>query len=510
MEPAASAGASARVYMPAVMVSRALALIRLLLVARILGEARKGQYGVYQQALVLMNWLVPVVMFGLGDVAERYAARFEREGRLAWWVRRHAVRLAATGLAAATLLIAATPWVGRNIFHLDPSAGRAWMLDATCAAAIIFLALYQYVAALLRGMRAYNAVAGMEVTSAILLLILSTLAAIHGSAVGLVYMYAVSVGVPMLFFAGLAWSRINAPTTAAGAPRSVRLSRFGRWALVRLLLMMSFGFLSVWGVGYLAAQAGWPSRDVQEAQAEYAIPYRMAELLSYIAITAWASTYGIAAKFWAHGQTRRARAELFRIGRFGAAALALMAALAVICRSPIGWLLPAYADVVRTLLPPMAGVFIWYGLLAFCSTYADLRETPHRGAWLWGAAVAGQAAVMLLTPGGAGTPADAIGPRERVVVASAVGVGLALLILAPLVLWRPLRLTATAIPPALVALSALVLFVPADLVGWIAPVVLIAVLLLLQSMGLLVRRSDRRRWRRWRNARAPAPLAPIA
>ncbi len=494
--------------MPAVMLARALALVRLILVARILGEGGKGQYGIYQQALVLMNWLVPIVMFGLGDVAERYASRFEREGRLAWWVRRHALRLAATGLTAAALLLAATPWASRDIFHLDPSVASGWPLLATCAAAIIVLALYQYVAALLRGMRAYVAVAAMEVASAILLLILSTLAALRGSAVGLVYMYAVSVGVPMLFFAGLAWARINTtatPTTAA-APRTVHLSRFARWALLRLLLMMSFGFLSVWGVGHLAAQAGWPSRDVQEAQAEYAIPYRMAELLSYIAITAWASTYAIAAKFWAHGQTRRASAELFRVGRFGAAALALMAAAAVICRSPIAWLLPAYADVLYTLLPPMAGVFVWYGLLAFSSTYADLRETPHRGAWLWGAAVAAQAAVMLLGNPESAPIADTLGPRERVVVASAVGVGLALLILAPLVLWRPLRLTATAAPLALVALSALSLFVPADLVGWIAPVVMVAVLLLLQSMGLLIRRSDRRRWRRWRAAPARATL----
>lgn len=490
------AGASARAYVPAVMVSRALAVVRLLVVARILGEAGKGEYGVYQQALVLMNWVVPIVMFGLGDVAERYAARFEREGRLGWWVRRQVVRLAAAGVAAAGVMVAATPWVAQRVFHLD---GGGWGLVGTCAVVIALLAGYQYVAAVLRGLRAYGAAAGMEMTSAVLLLGLSVAAALRGQAVGLVYMYGVSLAVPLVYWGSIVWGHVAGMQEAAGVgrgKREARLSRFGQWALVRLLLMMSFGFLSVWGVGHLAARAGAEPAEVRAQQAEYAVPYRVAEILAYVAVTAWASTYGIAAKFWAHGQTRRGRAELFRVGRFGTAALAILAAGAVICRGIVGWILPAYGEAVETLLPPLMGVFVWYGVLAFCTTYADLREMPHRGAWLWGAAVAGQWVVMIFGgegPGGTGGP----GPKEAVVAASAAGLGMAVLVLAPLVLWWPRKLTATGVPVAVVAASASSLFVPAGVVGVLGPLVLLGAVAGLQVGGLLVRRSDRRRWRRW-------------
>jgi hypothetical protein len=473
------------------MASRALAVVRLLVVARILGEVGKGEYGVYQQALVLMNWVVPLVMFGLGDVVERYAARFEREGRLGWWVRRQVVRLLVAGLMAAGVMVAATPWVVRRVFHLE-SGG--WGLVGTCVVVIVLLSAYQYVAAVLRGLRAYEAAAGMEVTSAVLLLGLSVAAALRGQAVGLVYMYGVSLAVPVMYWGSLVWRHVKGMDEAGG--REARLSRFGRWALVRLLLMMSFGFLSVWGVGHLAARAGLETQEVRAQQAEYAVPYRVAEILAYVAVTAWGSTYGIAAKWWAHGQTRRARAELFRVGRFGTAGLAILAAGAVLCRGLIGWVLPAYGEAVAMLLPPLLGVFVWYGVLAFCTTYADLREMPHRGAWLWGAAVAGQWVVMLF--GGEGAGMNGPGPKEAVVAASAAGLGMAVLVLAPLVLWWPWKLTATGVPMAVVAVSAVSLFVPGNVVGVLGPVVLVGAVAGLQAGGLLVRRSDRRRWRRWR------------
>ena len=76
-------GQSASTYVPIVILSRGLAFLRILLVARILGNAGQEEFGLYQPALELVNWLVPLVMFGLADVAERYAAKFEKESRLA-------------------------------------------------------------------------------------------------------------------------------------------------------------------------------------------------------------------------------------------------------------------------------------------------------------------------------------------------------------------------------------------------------------------------------------------
>src|SRR3982751_4734051 len=79
IEPVSTPAASAAAYVPLVMVSRGLAFVRTLVVARILGDAGQAAFGVYQPALELINPLVALVMFGAADVAERYVSRVERE-----------------------------------------------------------------------------------------------------------------------------------------------------------------------------------------------------------------------------------------------------------------------------------------------------------------------------------------------------------------------------------------------------------------------------------------------
>jgi len=177
---AATPGASALSYVPLVVFSRGLAFVRVLLVAKILGDAGQREFGIYQPALELINWLVPLVMFGLGDVAERYAGRFEREGRLAWWLRRQALRLAGIGAALLVVLIAASPWIAEAVFKvsaLHRPATYGMMLVGACGVTIGLLALYQYIAAVLRGLGAYAPAAAMETLSAMLFLVLSALAA---------------------------------------------------------------------------------------------------------------------------------------------------------------------------------------------------------------------------------------------------------------------------------------------------------------------------------------------
>ena len=65
----------ARAYVLAVMGARGLAFLRLFVVVRLLGEAGQREFGAYRLGLEVINWLVPLTMLGLADVAERYAAR---------------------------------------------------------------------------------------------------------------------------------------------------------------------------------------------------------------------------------------------------------------------------------------------------------------------------------------------------------------------------------------------------------------------------------------------------
>lgn len=502
LEPVTTSGRSAATYVPWVMVSRGLAFLRTYLVARLLGQAGEGAFGLYQPALEIINPVVALVMFGAADVAERYVSQVQRTHGatgLRGWLLRQAGRIGLTGAAVAGVMVALGPWIGPAIW----GSGQVGLL-AACAGAIFTLALYQFVAAALRGMRAYGAAAGMEVVSATLLLVFSLAATATGSATWLMLAYLGSVLVPLVVYAGALGRHLagearamaeeedgggqdsRVTTGADGGPP--RRTAFAMWTMVRLLLVLLFGFLSLWGL-----RAMEPASVYDAAQTgQFAMPYRIAQLLGFVAVTAWASSYGIAARAWSQGQVRRAKAQYFRIGRLGMAALVLLSVALLVTRYMFRWMLPGYAGAIEMFLPRMLGVFMGYALLSFLSTYADLKEKPWKGAWLWGVAIAIQGAGIALGRARGGGGAELFG--QPLVSAGGwllawSGAGLAAgLLLAVLVLggrgrggW------------ALVAMgvSAGALFVPMR-VDWVAVPVMVGVVGVLAMTGRLVRPYD---WR---------------
>jgi O-antigen/teichoic acid export membrane protein len=486
-----SSARSALAYVPFVLGARGLAFFRNLVVARLLGDAGQAQFGLYQPALELINWIVPLVMLGLADVAERYAFRLETEGRLPQMLRRHLSRILALGILASLLLVSLAPFIARFVWRSRDT--RPFLLLSAIAATILLLALYQYLAALLRGLRAYSASAGLEFSSALLLFLFSALAAHFISAFLLILAYAASILLPLLLY-GFLLARHLRSLPADPAPPSTepppRYSPFAAWTLLRLLLVMTFGFLAIWSVGFLTPPGG----DPQSTTAAYAMPYRIAQLLAYFAITLWSSSYAIAARAWSGGQHRRARAQLFRVGRFGAAALLLLALLLLPARPLLAALLPSvYTPAIEQLLAPFLALFIWYSLLAFFSTYGDLQERPYKGAALWAAAVLVQLAAILAARFGLlpGTPDD------QALTASSLGLAASLFLLAPLILCRPWRFAATAMPLILLALAPLALFAPWWVVNYLAIPLFLAILAFLYLSGLLVRPLDRRSLRKF-------------
>jgi O-antigen/teichoic acid export membrane protein len=494
-------GASAASYVPIVIVSRGLAFIRLLIVARLLGAAGKAEFGLYQPALEVINWIVPLVLFGLADIGERYASHFEREGRLRWWLQRQLLRLLATGSGVALLLLLLSPWIATKLLEVAPTDHtRGFALVAGCAATILLLALYQHLAAVLRGIRAFAASAGMELLSSTLLLLLCALAAWRGGAVSLIYAYAASILITFLFYAFVLWrflQTIPQSSTPAETPAPAHFW-FGTWTFLRLLLVMTFGLISVVGIGHLAPPG--PPAAAHDLTADYAMPYRVAQLLAYVAVTLWASTYGIAARAWTHGQVRRAEVQMLRVGKWGAVLLTLIAVAVLLLRGILAHLEADYAAPLLTLLPPLLGIFLWYGLLNFWSLYGDLHERPWLGATLWGTAILIQLAGLFLHLGGPD-------PAQIMIVSSATGLAVSLFLLLPLLLWHPFRFSATAVPMAVLSLAPLALFSPSWVVDGLAIPILLGAIAFLYVSGLLIRPLDRRAWRRWRAARALRPPA---
>lgn len=492
-------GESAATYVPIVLLSRGLAFLRFYLVVRILGNVGKPEFGLYNPAIELINWLVPLVMLGLSDVAERYAARFEKEARLPAALKRHLFRLLIIGLATILILLAASRWLVYPLFKLpnaDHSQAYGVLLLAACASAILLLAFYQYLAALLRGLRAYAPAAGLEISFAILFVLFSSLAAIHGTALTLIGAYALSLIIPTVYFGALLLAHLKSPQTASPlqtSPSAIHYSQFNRfaaWSLIRLQLVMSFGFFNIWSVSHVASVA---HVDPQAQTADYATPARIAQQLALVAITLWASCYGIAARHWSHHQARRAKVQLFRVGKFGAVFLTLAAVFLLLTRNLFALIMPtAYTDSINLLLPPMLALFLWYGLLAFASTFGDLQEAPYKGATLWALAVAIQLALIFI-PNSLSSD-----PKQQVLLASAIGLAVSLLLFAPILLWHPFRFNATAVPMVLLAIAPISLFSPSWIVDIIAPAIMLPAVVFLYFTGLLIRPLDRRAYRRYR------------
>jgi O-antigen/teichoic acid export membrane protein len=495
-----------------VIFSRGLSFLRVLVVAKLLGDAGQREFGLYQPALELVNWLVPVVMLGLGDVAERYAVIFENRNLLGAMIRRHLLQLSIIGGGAILLLTLGSSIFAELFLGVVNASGAAVVI--WCAVTVFALAVYQYVAALLRGMRAYAASAGMEATSAVLLLAFSAIGAVGGQAVFLVIAYALSIILPLGFYlvllarhlrGGRAAPAVQEAADTASAPvleyatpisEAPNLTRFARFSVLRLMLVMTFGFLTIWSVRALSRPAFDPMpfynyRDYAlEQTANFAMPYRIAQLLAYLAVTIWAASYGIAAHAWSHGHIRRAKAELFRVGKFGGVLLTLLAVGLLLSRSLFALVLPlAYGDAIMKLLPAMLALFMWYGFLTFSTVYADLQEKPHLGALAWAVAIVIQVTVLVL-------PLGIEAPRH-VLTSSILAVVMPLVFFAPLVC-RPVRFSAVGIPLALMVVGPVSLLTPPWIVDYVAPPVMLGVIGFLLVSGLLIRPLDRRRWRRFR------------
>ncbi len=388
--PVETRGQALRAYVPLVLWNRGVAFLRILLVARILGEVGKAEFGRYNISLEFINWIVPVVMLGVDSIAERYAGRHQREGNLAAFLNGHLRRLVlAVTLMLAALLVLAGP-LGHKIFQRDQDR---WLI-VLAALDIAILAVYQWVAASLRGLRAYQTSAGMETIAAGLLMVFSIAAAWIDGAPALLIGYGISNLLPLAWY-GMELRRFaRAQKVVTPLESMEHLGWFGAWSRVRIILWMSVGFVALKGVEYLTGQG----REIADIQvADYTMTYRVAQSLMYVALTLWSSTYAMAAARHSAGSARQANYQFLQVGKLGGIAL-LMAGVAVVVGGQfvVRLFLPAYSVAVGPMLSPVVGLFFWYGMMALLVSVGDLQERPWAGAAMWGLAVIFQLAAIVI------------------------------------------------------------------------------------------------------------------
>ncbi len=389
VQPIPSAGAAASRYIPLVLLNRLLAFVRLLVVTRLLGEAGKAQFGMYQPALELINWFVPLALMGLGEVIERYAAGAVSAGQLQQLLRSHARRLLLTSCCVVVAGAVLAPWLAQ---YLLPAADHhdAVLIVFWALINVLLLAGYQYLLGLLRGLRAYGSAAFMESIAAVLLLVLSAGAAMYGGAVLLLAAYAASNGIPALYFLlqiiryCRTLNKISPDNSAENLPSR---HRFATAAFIRLMLMMTYGYAIFWAVGWVMRDSG--------SVAEFAAPWRVAQLIVYVAATIWSSTYGLIVTSWSHGARKRARRQLVTVGRMGICVLLLAGTLLLLLMPLWQAVFPlTYHAAFLANLKIMISLFVLHSMLMYVNVWCDLYERPDLGAMLWGCVLI-VAAIML-------------------------------------------------------------------------------------------------------------------
>ena len=116
-------GSAAAVYVPLMLVNRAMALVRVVVVGRLLGAAGKEEFSRYQLGAELVNWVVPLIMLGLADTAERYVAHYERLGQARALLRRHIGRLMWMGGGTLLVFVAGRRGWGGCCFRMRGDRG---------------------------------------------------------------------------------------------------------------------------------------------------------------------------------------------------------------------------------------------------------------------------------------------------------------------------------------------------------------------------------------------------
>jgi hypothetical protein len=490
IRPVTTATAAMGRYMPIVVALRALAVVRTMCVGWLLGEAGKSAFGAYNSALEMTNWALPLVLLGMDSIAERYAGVFELRGELNVFLARQRRALIRKASLAAVIGLIFAAITAQWIMH-----DRSWLpLLALTVAQMVVLGVYVWTAAILRGLRAFGVAAATEAVAAVGLLFLSIIAALRGNAAWLMLAYITSTLIPLL----LAWHGLSRhlrdtheeTKTLSDLPG---LGRFGRWNVLRGFMIMTFGALAINGVTFRTGKT--------DLTGDYAMVYRVAQVLAYISVTFWASAYTLTGRRWSAGCRKRAMYEQMQIGKIGSIGLLALGVSLVLVRPVIERLLPFYAPAIEQFLPGLVGVFIWYGIMGWLATLGDIREQPQFGTIIWIVAVVLQVGMLI----GAGWIPRLADPRvaslaaQAIAMIGAVGVGLACMLIFD---WS----RAAAWPVLATAAATLAFLGPAPMARYLVLVAAGVVLIMLLLGGLLIRPREVKMLRALRGGPRHAPL----
>jgi len=393
------------IFVPAMVLQKALGLARVLLFAHLVSQA---EYGLWGMGLMIFLVASPVATLGANHGLTRYVSLYEARGQLAAFYRRVQGRCVVAALAATAVGMAASKWITDLVIVSGSGASAAIFTYRhqlyVCLAAlanVLVGALYHDMLSFMFGMRAYRLASAAELAFSVVFTIFGLAAvAIQPSAVALLVAHFAAQAIVLA--AGVAalqaalkyaegyqspradWQPTEADAAAgeAAVPPSGAVSRVPVEALDSAFTrVLRFGFVAMIGnIMWLAAQSVslylTNRRCGKEDAAIFSALLQLSQAVLIVSNSAFAVVFAHTARRW-EGPSRPAAMALLETA-YKALTIAMMAlTIAVFAAAPL-WvkLLRAEYHIGLTLLGGMLMSFQAVSNLSLLTAVVRLRERP--------------------------------------------------------------------------------------------------------------------------------------
>lgn len=405
---------SMTVYVPAMVLQKAIGMGRVVLFTYIL---TKAEFGLWTLAAMIFSIAAPLLTLGSNQGLARYVSYYEAHGHLRSFYRRIRWCILILAMGLGTLAFVGSPLITRYVImskvKVELTFDQQQLLCIAALANALLLALHHSMIGFMNGMRTYRLVSASEIFFAIMFTVFAMAAIVYPTGLALCTAHGVALLVTLIFEAILLHvaverlgtvviepaekiiaapdseteevvtadirdiSKESEPKTVGGCfQRMLHYSLPAVFAtlLAQLVLYVSFGITN--------------RRYGKEFGGEYGVFLLLSQPIVFLANAAWAVVFTHIARHW-ESSDRRA-AVLVLETAYKAVAIAMMTmAVGIYVSSPL-W--------VR-ILPDkyQNGIYLLGGLLLFFQTLthlaimtimAKLRETPIMIALVWAVALA--------------------------------------------------------------------------------------------------------------------------
>ena len=410
-----SVAVSVSVNTVALVLLRAVGLVRTIILAWLLAAE---QFGLFGLSLLVINVLLPFCSAGLHEGVLRYAPLHEGRGTLRPFVARCGVLLAAFSVVSAAVLLLCSDVLEPILFETARAISAAGS-DATTVvettgllraslACVVTLAGYQTLIGLLKGLRMFRAGSVAELGTGVLFTVLAVTLPLMGypTAKALLWSYALSNLVALaVFLPGLVASLPIGADIAAGAdlpaeagvaleraPRGTPpLLRYSLWAAATAVLWHALSYYPMWHL----------LRVTDQATVGYFHAVRaVTQLVQIVAAMLTAIVAAHAAALWEQQGREHATARLNLFTNGSLLLLFTGGTMLLIARPVVMRLFPATFAAGTAAYNLMLLSFLLVGAVGLLTVRLNLLEKPRLAclAWLGGVAVNVLVAFALLGP----------------------------------------------------------------------------------------------------------------